>query len=695
MNPLRVAFVGAGNIARFHLLALRRVRTPHLVVGVYDRDADASRRFARLAEAPSYRTLDELLATAQPNVVHVCTPAGMHFEPAREALLAGAHVYVEKPFVETTREADELLATAAKHRLLVCAGHQQLHDPAYRALLERAPELGDVVQVDSYFTFRPVGPNAERASAAALAAQLVDVLPHPLYTLCDALQRLVAPASSDPISIAIASVVATPRNLYAVLRTNTGNCFGRLAVSLCARPVASLLAVSGTGGTLTADFLRSSVVGAANPGVTPLEKAANPLLEAWQLAVRSVAGVTRRMIRGGAYPGQAELFASFYAAIATGAASPVLPHHLRHVTALFEELAANVRSATGAAARARQPALSLAGPPPDAPLVVVTGARGFFGREITKQLSQRGYRVRGISRSADEEDPHVHEWLRLDLSRSAPGDAFAGADAVVHAAAASSGDYDAHQRHTLDATRNVLRGMQEAEVSRLVYISSLSVLRPPRTPWDEQDEHTPLTLRTERQYGPYVWGKSCAEQIVVTEAPTRQIEARIIRPGALVDWTNPDPPGLMGRRLFGRWHLGFGRPGLPLPVCEVGRAAAVVAWTVAEFADAPPVLNLIESDIGTRRSLLRAFARYGWHGRFVWVPLPLFVALAQVARHALAVAALRPPPPLALYAILRPRRYNSALAEQVMGLALRGSDGAEGQPARVSESFDASPAWSS
>lgn len=680
VNPLRIAFIGTGNMARLHLQALRRVRTPHLVVGVHDRDDQASRQFAARADARSYRTLAELLAVAQPNLVHVCTPAGTHFEPAREALLAGAHVYVEKPFVDTTREADELLALAASRRLLVCAGHQQLRDPAYLALIRQTRDLGDVVQADSYFTFHPVGANAARAGASALAEQLVDVLPHPLYTLVDALERMVP----EPAPIEIASVVASPRDLHAILRAN--GCYGRLSVSLRARPIASLLSVSGTGGTLTADFLRTSVVGAANPGVSPLEKAANPLLEAWQLAVRSGSGVVGRVLRGQDYPGLAELIGAFYAAVIAGGVSPVSPDHLRHVTALFEELTANVRGATRAATQRRLP--SPPAPSSDAPLVVVTGARGFFGREITKHLARRGYRVRGINRSPVDADPHVHEWLRLDLSRSAPGEAFAGAEAVVHAAAESSGDYDSHQRNTLDTTRNVLQGMQAAGVPRLVYVSSISVLRPPRTPWEEQDESTPLTGPDERQYGSYVWGKSGAERIVATEALPLGIEAKIIRPGALVDWANPDPPGFMGRRLFGRWHLGFGRSGLPLPVCEIGRAAAVVAWSVAQFADAPPVLNLFDPAIDTRRRLLQEFARHGWRGHFVWVPIPVFAALVQAARYAFALPKLRRPPPLALHAILRPRRYRSALAEQILDLAMQ-------EPARATPSLAASPVWSS
>jgi predicted dehydrogenase/nucleoside-diphosphate-sugar epimerase len=654
-------------MARLHLHALRRVCTPHTVVGVYDVNDNAGRQLAALADARSFHTLEELFAEARPHLVHICSSAGTHFEPARQALLAGAHVYVEKPFVETAPEARELLALAAKQELLVCAGHQQVRAPAYVALLRRLPELGDIVQVDGHFTFRPLGVSPERVGARILAAQLLDILPHPLSTLIDALER-VAP---DPGAIEIAAVAASPADLHAVFRANEH--YGRLCVSLRARPIASLVTVSGTGGTLTADFLRTSVVGAANPGTGPLEKAANPLVEAWQLAVRTATGVAGRVLRGGDYPGLAELIGDFYAAVVWGGAPPFAPDQLQRVTAFYEELAANVR---GAAERGAVQRRSPPEPAPAAPLVVVTGARGFFGREITRQLAGSGYRVRGLSRSPDEENPHVHEWVRLDLSRSVSAPAFAGADVVVHAAAASAGGYEDHQRNTIDATRNLLRGMRAAGVSRLVYVSSLSVLRPPRTPWEQQDERTPLTRRDAREYGPYTWGKSEAERVVSAEAPALGITSTVLRPAALVDWRNPELPGLVGRRLFGRWHLGFGRPGLPFAVCEVSTAAAVVAWYVAHFEDAPPVLHLIDDAIPTRQRLLGLFHEHGWRGRVLWVPIPLFAVLVHAARSAIALPTLRRPARLALWSILRPRRYNGSLASLIL-------DRARQEPARA------------
>src|SRR5881409_2102996 len=87
-GPLRVAFVGAGKMARLHLHALRRVRAPHVVAAVCDTSATAARPFAALVGAVAYTSLADLLRETKPHIVHICTPAGTHFEPAREALVA-------------------------------------------------------------------------------------------------------------------------------------------------------------------------------------------------------------------------------------------------------------------------------------------------------------------------------------------------------------------------------------------------------------------------------------------------------------------------------------------------------------------------------------------------------------------------------------------------------------------------------
>ena len=663
-GPIRVAFVGSGKMARLHLHALRRVTTPHVVVGVCDSIASAADEFAALSGSVAFSSVPELLAVARPHLVHVCTPAGMHFDPARLALESGAHVYVEKPFVETEREAQQLLDIAAKRGLLVCAGHQQVRDPAYVKLLERVGELGAIAQVDCHFTFRPPGMNAERAGPRTLAGQLLDILPHPLYTLVATLER----ATADPSSIEIASLATGTTDLHAVIRG--GDSYGRLSVSLRARPVASTLSVSGSGGMLTTDFIRTSVVGAGNPGTAPLEKIANPLVESGQSAVRSMLGIARRIVGGGDYPGLAELIGEFYAAVATGAASPLAPDHIHRVTALYEEMAANVR---GAAERAAVLRPAVRAPVPTAPLAVVTGARGFFGKAIAAALVRRGYRVRGIGRSADAEDPNVHEWVRADLSRGVPSAALSGAAVIVHAAAESTGGFDEHRRNSIDATRAVLRAMPAAGVTRLVYISSLSVLSPPRTPWERQDEHTALVPPGARQFGAYTWGKTEAERIVDAEAAPLGIETRTIRPAALVDWSNPDMPGLVGRQLFGRWHLGFGRPGLPFAACDVETAASVVASAVEQFYTTAPIVNLIDPDIRSRGQLLDKFRSHGWRGRMLWMPISVFAVIFSTVRIGIGVLKFKRPAPMAVWSLFRPRRFDTALAQRAIEAATTGA----------------------
>jgi len=662
---LRVAVVGAGRMAHLHLKALRRVPTPHSVVAVCDTQEAAARELAALAGAIPYTSLATLLGDARPQLVHVCTPAGTHFEPARTALEAGANVFVEKPFVETEREARDLLVAARARGLILCAGHQQVRDPAYLALMQRVSALGEIVQVDTRFTFNPgtvtLGPRA-------LATQLLDILPHPLSSLMSALEQV----NGDGAAIDVAAVVAEPTELYALLRA--GDVLGSLTVSLRARPVASTLTVTGRGGALTADFIHTSVTGAANPGTGPIEKVFNPIVEGWQMAAGAVAGVSRRLITGGNYPGVAELIGDFYSAVARHRPSPFAPDHLQRLTAVYEVLATHVR---GAVERVVVQRPEQRPPSPTAPLAVLTGARGFFGKEIARSLASRGFRVRGVTRSPDLDDPNVHEWRAVDLGRPVPPDVFAGASVVIHAAVEAAGGYAGHQRNTIDATRNVLAAMQAADCRQLVYVSSLSVLRPPRTPWERQDERTPLAPPDARRFGAYAWGKTEAERVVSNEAPGRGVATRILRPAALVSRGNPDLPGLVGRRLFGRWHLGLGRPGLPFSVCDVGDAATVVAWCTEHFDTAPPVVNLIDDAIPTRGRLLAAFRAGGWRGRMVWMPIPLFALLFSAARLAIGVLTLRRPARFAVWGIFRPRRYDTSVSAGLLAAARAWAPSAE------------------
>jgi nucleoside-diphosphate-sugar epimerase len=294
----------------------------------------------------------------------------------------------------------------------------------------------------------------------------------------------------------------------------------------------------------------------------------------------------------------------------------------------------------------------------------VTGAGGFLGAEIVRALPH----VRGLGRGPDPGDPNIQHWVSADLSRDLSPDAIAGAEVVVHAAAETAGGYDAHQRNTIDGTRHLLQAMYASGVSRLVLVSSLSVLRPPRTPWECQDERTPRPSDP-RPFGPYTWGKCLQEEVVERDAQALGIAVKIVRPGALVDERDPELPGLMGRRLFGRWHLGLGRRGLPIAVCDVERCAQAIAWCALHFDDAPALVNLLDPEVPTRGAFLARLRARGWDGRIVFVPISLIATGLTTARCVLSVARGRWPERLAAWSILRPRRYDTRQADMLLAEA--------------------------
>src|SRR3954447_8441095 len=107
--------------------------------------------------------------------------------------------------------------------------------------------------------------------------------------------------------------------------------------------------------------------------------------------------------------------------------------------------------------------------------VLVTGSGGFLGRHIVEALAKRGHSVRAMIRphSAAPSWQREVEIVRADLR--APGDllpALAGVDAVIHAAAATSGSEDAQFASTVVATENLLEAILASQTKRLVLISS-------------------------------------------------------------------------------------------------------------------------------------------------------------------------------------------------------------------------------
>lgn len=78
-------------------------------------------------------SFDEVLKSDVDAVV-IATPAVQHFVLTKQALLAGKHVFVEKPLALEVKEAQELCELAAQANRIVMVGHLLQYHPAFLAL---------------------------------------------------------------------------------------------------------------------------------------------------------------------------------------------------------------------------------------------------------------------------------------------------------------------------------------------------------------------------------------------------------------------------------------------------------------------------------------------------------------------------------------------------------------------------------
>ncbi len=94
--------------------------------------------------------LEEVLRDPRVDAIAIATPVSTHFKIAMKALMAGKHVFVEKPMAATTEEARRLVDEAARRGLKLAVDHTFVHTGAVRKMREIVEDgLGDMYYYDS------------------------------------------------------------------------------------------------------------------------------------------------------------------------------------------------------------------------------------------------------------------------------------------------------------------------------------------------------------------------------------------------------------------------------------------------------------------------------------------------------------------------------------------------------------------
>ena len=151
---LKVALIGYGYSGRtLHAPLITCVPGIALVAVVSSGPAKVLADYPQVAVCATMDALPDVV-----DAVVIATPNHSHFELAKQALLAGKHVVVDKPFTVSVIQASELKVLAENKGLVLSVFHNRRWDADFLTLsrLMASGELGELLSFESRFDrFRP------------------------------------------------------------------------------------------------------------------------------------------------------------------------------------------------------------------------------------------------------------------------------------------------------------------------------------------------------------------------------------------------------------------------------------------------------------------------------------------------------------------------------------------------------------
>lgn len=128
---LKIGVLGAGHLGKIHLKLANQSEKLDLV-GFYDPNQENAEKVEKDFGYKAFATIEELIEAV--DVVDIVTPTLSHYECAKKAILAGKHIFLEKPIANSVQEAEEIIALAKKHNVKGQVGHVERYNPAFKAV---------------------------------------------------------------------------------------------------------------------------------------------------------------------------------------------------------------------------------------------------------------------------------------------------------------------------------------------------------------------------------------------------------------------------------------------------------------------------------------------------------------------------------------------------------------------------------
>ena len=152
MNEIRLGTIGSGMIV--HAILDNVMNTDGIrLAAVYSRSDEAAAAMAkRYGCGKTYTDMDAFLRDDEVSFVYIATPNLLHYPQAKQALLAGKNVILEKPFCTKAAHARELVALAREKGLILIDAVPTSFLPNLAFLRRELPKIGRIRLVQSNYS---------------------------------------------------------------------------------------------------------------------------------------------------------------------------------------------------------------------------------------------------------------------------------------------------------------------------------------------------------------------------------------------------------------------------------------------------------------------------------------------------------------------------------------------------------------
>ena len=680
----RVALVGGGFIAEFHLQALQELPWVE-VMALCDPSLVRARELARKYRIPHvFADLETLLEGPRPDAAHVLAPPALHAELTRELLQEGIHVFVEKPMGLSVAECEEMHQLALSKKVQLGVNHSQVFHPGFQELVELVERrtIGPIEHAISV-TNLPMRQLSLKQYGHWMFQQPQNILlesgPHPFSLLLALLGEVRTASTVTSKAKMLGDALPFHHGWHSMLRCARGT--ASVYMNFGARHLESSIKLIGADGTLSLDLVHGFI---QNFGKTRW-----PEFEDTRVQARDNA---RRLEKRGRESFRNYLLSLFK----LKPRSDLFYLSMKNSIQAYHEALHEHRDVPQSGREGREvlrychmvwsgrepefyPTVE---PTNEAPRnlggdeVLVLGATGFIGSHLVEALVAQGKRVRVLVRSRGA----LPAWLNHPAVMVVHGSltdedvlaqAIAGCRFVFHLATGLGETWEETQRIGVEPTRRIAELCVEHRVERLLYTSTIAALYVGDKEVGERVDETLGIDPHPNGRSIYARLKIASEQILDNLHLNQKLPVVIFRPGLVVGSRGRSRVSGTGYWARDNHCIGWNRGDNPLPFVLVEDiVSALIAAQEAPGIDGMH-FNLAGPVALTASEYCQELGRFGQRNIILHPQSPIWLQTLDIGKWLVKAMIRKPGNRFPSYRDLKTRgltaRIDCSLAEDKLG----------------------------